>query len=125
MVKFFGLNPESHTQNVAEEFENRVRIRLHNQSLLGKVYADITDDQWVVAFAYNQVLNPGLWGSENALEIKYSYHPDKEPVVRRIETEIGDEKIFPAEGFDSPDSFVIWALTQERSLMQSSTGIPF
>lgn len=117
MANFFGLRPQSKTEKDVEEFENRVCVRRNNQRLLAKVYADITNEQWAVAVAYNQVLNPGLWGTENALENKYSYQPDKEPVVRRIETETSDEKIFPAEGFDSPDSFVIWALTQERSFM--------
>lgn len=121
MAKFFGLNPESHTQNVAEEFENRVRIRLHNKCLLSKVYADIADNQWAVAVAYNQIQEPGLFGTENALEIKYTYQPEVEPVVKRIETEMGAEKTFPAEGFDSPDTFVIWALMQERTLMRNPT----
>ena len=117
MAKFFGLKPKSKTQKVAEEFENRVCFRLHNQRLMSKVYADITDDQWAVAVAYNQVLDPGLWGSENTLEIKYSYQPDTEPIVQRLETKEGNVKSFPAESFDTPDAFVVWALNQERSIV--------
>jgi hypothetical protein len=119
MAKFFGLEPKSKTQKVAEEFENRIRIRLHNKSLLGKVYTDIADDQWAVAVAYNQVPEPGLWGTENVLEIRYTYDPASEPLVKRLETSEGEEKTFPAEPFDSPDAFVIWALNQERTLIQS------
>lgn len=56
------------------------------------MYADITNDEWAVAIAYNQVLNPGLWGTENSLESKYAFPPDAEPVVKRLETEIGEGK---------------------------------
>lgn len=117
MAKFFGLSPKAKTKKVAEEFENRVCFRLNNQRLMPKVYTDITDEQWAVAFAYNQVLDPGLWGTENSLEIKYSYQPDTESVVQRLETKDGYVKSFPAEPFDTPDAFVIWALNQERNLV--------
>jgi hypothetical protein len=121
MAKFFGLNPQSSTLKVTEEFENRVNIRRNNQRLLAKVYTDITDDQWAVAVAYNLSLNPGLWGKENALEIKYTYQPDTEPVVKRIETEIENEKTFPVMRFDKPDTFIIWALNKERDLIKNAT----
>jgi hypothetical protein len=119
MAKFFGLNPKPGTQKAVEEFENRINIRKNNQRLLAKVYTDITEDQWALAVAFNQALNPGLKGTENTLEVRYTYQPEVEPVIRRIETGIGAEKTFAAEEINNPDAFVIWALNKERDLIRN------
>lgn len=119
MTKFLGLSPSPKTAKVTEEFENKMCIRKNNRRLIGKVYADITDTEWAVAVAYNQVQDPGIHGSENSLEIRYSYEPKSEPVVHRLETEKGSEQNFMIEKFDSPDTFVIWALGQERNLIMN------
>lgn len=117
MAKFFGLSPKSKTAKVTEEFENRMVIRKHNRRLIGKVYADIADTEWAVAVAYNQVQDPGIHGSENTLEIRYSYEPASEPVVHRLETDRGSQQNYSIEKFDNPDAFIVWALNQEKTLM--------
>ncbi len=119
MPKFFGLKPKSKTTKISEEFENRMVIRRNNLRLIGKVYADITDTEWAVAVAYNQVPEPGIHGTENSLEIRYSYEPESTPIVHRLETEKGSKQDYPIETFESPDAFIVWALDQERTLMQN------
>jgi hypothetical protein len=116
MARFFGLQPNSKTRKVAENFENQVSIRRNNRRLLGKVYADIEDSQWAVSIAYNMAMEPGLWGKENDLEVKYSYQPHQDPVVSRLETQCGDEVPIPAVSFHNPNEFVIWALRKESAM---------
>jgi len=116
MAKFFGLKPNSKVRNIAEEFENKTSIRKNNRRLVGKVYADIGDDQWAVSIAYNMAVDPGLWGKENDLEVKYSYNPLVEMIVSRIDTSYGDEIPVPAVQFHNPNEFIIWALRKESDM---------
>ncbi len=117
MAKFFGLDPNSKARSMAEKFETKAVIRRNNRRLLGKVYADITDDQWAVSIAYNLAVDPGLWGKENDMEVRYSYNPEGGSVVNRLETEIGDTVPVPANQFHNPNEFVIWALDKESHLL--------
>lgn len=119
MPKFFGLKPKSKTAKISEEFENRMVIRRNNLRLIGKVYADITENEWAVAVAYNQVPEPGIHGTENSLEIRYSYEPESQSGVHRLETEKGSQQDYQTEEFDNPDAFIVWALDQEKNLMQN------
>ena len=119
MAHFVGLKPNSKAVKATEEFENKVSVRRNNRRLQGKVYTDIADDQWAVSIAYNMVREPGLWGSENDFEVKYSYTPQTGDVVNRLETSDGDEVPVPAESFPGPDEFVIWALQKESALLHS------
>jgi len=120
MAKFFGLKPNSKVRNIAEEFENKVTIRRNNRRLIGKVYADITDDQWAVSIAYNLVVNPGIWGKENDLEVKYSYDPQGGMTVNRMDTTLGNEIPVPAVPFHNPNEFVIWALRKESDMAHAA-----
>jgi hypothetical protein len=117
MAKFFGLKPNSKLRSSAEKFENRVTIRRNNRRLLGKVYTDIADDQWAVSIAYNLAVEPGLWGKENDLEVKYSYNPQGEMIVSRMDTSCGDEVPVPAIQFHNPNEFVIWVLRKESDMV--------
>lgn len=119
MAKFFGFAPTSKTILVSEEFENRVRIRVQNKSLLGTVYADIEENEWAVAVAYNQMQYPGLHGRENLREVRYRFHPGTGLVVSRLVTDESEIQEFEAQPFDSPDAFIVWALNQEKSLVMN------
>ena len=121
MVKFIGLDPKPKTVKMAEEFENKVWIRLNNRTLVSKVYVDLSEGNWALAFAYNQVTNPGLYGRENDLEVKYTYTIEPEPQLLRLDTKDGEEKLLPVKSFDSPDAFVIWVLTNEKTLISTPT----
>ena len=116
MANFFGLKPNSNLRSSVEKFENKVSIRRNNRRLLGKVYADITDDQWAVSIAYNLAVDPGLRGKENDLEVKYSYNPQGEMFVSRMDTSRGDDVPVPAFMFHNPNEFVIWALRKESDM---------
>lgn len=119
MVKFFDFSPKSKTISVSEEFENRVRIRVQNKFLLGTVYADIEENEWAVAVAYNQMQNPGLHGRENLREVRYRFQPGSGPAVSRLVTDEPDIQEYEAQSFDSPDAFIVWALNQEKSLVMN------
>ena len=121
MAKFFGLEPKPKTVKMAEDYENKVWIRLNNRRLVSKIYADLSEENWALAFAYNQVSDPGLHGSENDLEVKYTYSFEPEPKLIRLDTKDGEEKNLTSDSFDSPDSFIIWALKNEQSLMTKPT----
>jgi hypothetical protein len=121
MAKFVGFEPKPKTVKMAEDFENKVWIRLNNKRLISKVYADFSEENWALAFAYNQVTNPGLFGSENDLEVKYTYSSAPEPKLMRLDTREDEEKNLTADSFDSPDSFVIWVLNNERKLITKPT----
>lgn len=118
MARFFGLKPNSKARNIAEEFENKVSIRRNNRRLVSKVYADIADDQWAVSIAYNLAMDPGLWGKENDLEVKYSYTPQDGMTVNRMDTSLQEEIPIPAVSFHNPNEFVVWALRKESDLIQ-------
>ena len=116
MAIFFGLKPNSKARRTVDDFENQTTIRLHNRRLLGKVYAHIGDDQWAVSIGYNLAMDPGLYGKENDLEVKYSYAPESGETVQRLETGLGQESPIPAVSFTNPNEFVVWALQKEKAL---------
>lgn len=117
MPRFFGLKPNSKARNIAEQFENKVAIRRNNRRLVSKVYADIADDQWAVSIAYNLAMEPGIWGKENDLEVKYSYAPSGGMTVNRLDTVAGNDMPYPAVSFHNPNEFVVWALKKETYLI--------
>ncbi|WP_236610381.1 hypothetical protein [Methanosphaerula palustris] len=99
-----------------EEFENKVMIRRKNRVLLGTVYADIQQDQWAVAMAYNLSHHPGLYGHEHGLEVRYSYSPQTGAGVRMFRSDVDQERTLDVAGFKSPDAFIRYAVDQEKRL---------
>lgn len=119
MSKFIGFDPKPKTAKVAEEFENKVVIRRNNHTLVGRVYADIMEDEWKVAVGFNQTLIPKLRGKENEFEVLYRYNPSEESKVIRMGTDTGIENDYTAGSFASPDDFIIWAIGQEKEIQLS------
>ena len=75
------------------------------------------EDRWAVAVAYNSSRNPGLHGQENVLEVRYSYETQKGNVIVMFRSDIAAESTITAGPFSNPDSFVKYALTHERNLI--------
>ena len=116
MSKIIGFSPDSLTMQEIEAFENKVMIRRENLVLLGTVYADIQQDQWAVAMAYNLSHHPGLHGHEHGLEVRYSYSPQTGAGVKMFRSDVDQECALDATGFKNPDAFVRYAVDQEKRL---------
>lgn len=119
MSRFIGYKPKPKTEKVANDFENKVIIRRNNHSLVGRVFVDIMDDEWKLAFGFNQMGISRLHGRENDFEVLYRYIPTEEPKVVRLGTDTGFENDYSERSFASPDEFVIWALGQEKEIQLS------
>jgi hypothetical protein len=119
MSKIIGYDPKPKTTKFADDFENRVIIRRNNRSLLPRVFADIEEDEWKVAFGFNQTKIPKLHAKENDFEVLYRYNPHAESMVTRLGTDDGSEHAYVGESFSSPDDFIIWALGQEKQIQLS------
>jgi len=117
MPKYCGLNPEHVTRKTIEQFENDILIRHNNQQLVSSVYVDMQENQWAVGFAYNLSRNPGLYGHEHSLEVRYLYRPKDGNLIRIFRSDSAEETVLEAGGFSVPDTFVRYAITHERRIL--------
>jgi len=115
MSKIFGFRPQAATQQVIDKFEEEVRIRHNNQQLVGTVYVDMQEDRWSVAFAYNYSRKPEIHGHENPLEVQYFTKPQETGSARMFRSDEISERVLPMESCTDQDTFIRFALMQERS----------
>lgn len=92
-------------------------ITEHQPAVRQQEIADMQDDQWAVAFAYNYTRKPGLHGHENPLEVRYYCTVQESDSVRMFRSDTADEKSIDAEALSDGDAFIRFALTQERNLV--------
>lgn len=116
MAKIIGIQPAAETQKLIGKFEDEVLVRHNNQPLVGTVYVDMQEERWSVAFAYNYSRKPGIHGHENPLESRYSVKPQEEKSVHLFRSDEEEERVLEAGQFSDGDSFIRFALTQERAL---------
>ena len=116
MSKFYGINPQPATRNAVVKFEDEVMIRKDNRFLISTVYLDMQDNRWAVAVAYNTSRNKGLHTPDNLLEVRYSYSPSDGKTIMMRSDPI-EELPLSAGPFTNPDTFVQYALTYERDLI--------
>ena len=117
MPIYHGIEPEPATRQAAEKFENEIMIRRNNRFLVASVYLDMEQTRWAVAFAYNPARHSGLHGTDNILEVRYSYSLNKRMTMKMMRSDPLEESVIPAGPFQEPDAFARHALSYERNLI--------
>lgn len=116
MSRYFGFDPKPATRHAVEKFEAEVMIGKDYRFLIPTAYLDMKDDCWTVAVAYSPSRPPGLNWQENLLEVQYTYSL-KNKILMTMRSDPIEEVPIVGRTFADPDTFALYAITQERALL--------
>ncbi|MCK9580067.1 MAG: hypothetical protein M0Q92_06400 [Methanoregula sp.] len=120
MPKYHGIDPQPATRQAAEKFENEVMIRKNHRFLVARVYFDMEETHWAVAFAYNPSRSPGLSGYEHLLEVRYSYEPRSGHRIRMFRSDPPENSTLSCRRFMDQDCFARFVLYYETELIKKT-----
>ena len=122
MARYYGYSPKGTVNSAVDSFESRTQIQGPGGMLLGTVYVDISDEEWAVAIAYGRAHHPGIRGPEPVYEVRYTYRPEGEGAIKRLDTRKGTPSTVTVGPLPSVDEFVVLALDYEKKQI-GGTGL--
>lgn len=117
MSKFCGFNPKTATRQAVNKFEDEVMIGKDYRFLIPTVYLDMNEECWTVAMAYSSSRPPGMHWQENLLEARYTYSPKNKMPLTLMRSDPFEDVPIVGRVFEDPDTFALYAITQERELV--------